>query len=82
LQLHPYFLMVPAVLAASSGFMLPVSTPPNAIIFASGYVTVPQMARAGIWLNLIGVILVTILVYLIVVPVFQIDLRSLPSWAR
>ncbi|MGH7600888.1 MAG: SLC13 family permease [bacterium] len=82
LQLHPYFLMVPAVLAASSGFMLPVSTPPNAIVFASGYVTVPQMARAGIWLNLIGVVLVTAIVYLLVVPVFQIDLRSLPSWAR
>lgn len=82
LQLHPYFLMVPAVLAASSGFMLPVSTPPNAIVFASGYVTVPQMVRAGIWLNLIGVVLVTVIVYILVVPIFQIDFSSLPSWVR
>ncbi len=82
LHLHPFLLMVPAAISASCAFMLPVATPPNAIVFASGYVTVPQMARAGLWLNLIGVILVTILVYLIVVPVFQIDLRSLPSWAR
>ena len=82
LQLHPYFLMIPAVLAASSGFMLPVSTPPNAIVFASGYVTVPQMARAGIWLNLIGVVLVAIILYLFIVPIFQIDLHVLPSWAQ
>jgi len=82
LQLHPYFLMIPAVLAASSGFMLPVSTPPNAIVFASGYVTVPQMARAGIWLNLIGVVLVAIILYLFIVPIFQIDLHVLPFWAQ
>jgi len=82
LQLHPYFLMVPAVLAASSGFMLPVSTPPNAIVFASGYVTVPQMARAGIWLNLIGVVLITLIAYLFVIPVFQIDFQAIPGWAR
>jgi sodium-dependent dicarboxylate transporter 2/3/5 len=70
LELHPFILMIPAVLAASSGFMLPVSTPPNAIVFASGYLTVPQMARAGIWLNLLGVALITLIVYLAVMPVF------------
>jgi len=82
LHLHPFLLMVPAALAASSGFMLPVATPPNAIAFASGYITVPQMARAGFWLNLIGVILITAAVYLIVVPVFGIDWQALPVWAR
>ena len=82
LHLHPFLLMVPAAISASCAFMLPVATPPNAIVFASGYVTVPQMARAGLWLNLIGVILVTALVYLIVAPIFQIDFLSLPSWAR
>jgi len=82
LHLHPFLLMVPAALAASSGFMLPVATPPNAIVFASGYITVSQMARAGFWLNLIGVILVAAAVYLIVVPVFGIDAASSPAWAR
>jgi len=80
--LHPFLLMVPAALAASSGFMLPVATPPNAIAFASGYITVSQMARAGFWLNLIGVILVTAAVYFIVAPVFGIDWQALPVWAQ
>ncbi|MDZ7290728.1 MAG: SLC13 family permease [candidate division KSB1 bacterium] len=82
LHLHPFLLMIPAAISASCAFMLPVATPPNAIIFASGYVTVPQMARVGIWLNLIGVVLITAIVYLLVVPVFQIDWHSFPVWAR
>jgi sodium-dependent dicarboxylate transporter 2/3/5 len=82
LHLQPFLLMIPAAISASCAFMLPVATPPNAIVFASGYVTVPQMARAGIWLNLIGVVLVTAILYIFVVPVFQIDFSSLPSWAR
>ncbi len=59
LGLHPYWLMIPATLAASTGFMLPVATPPNAVAFASGYVTAPQMARAGFVLDLLGALLVT-----------------------
>jgi sodium-dependent dicarboxylate transporter 2/3/5 len=82
LHLHPFLLMIPATISASCAFMLPVATPPNAIVFASGYVTVPQMARAGIWLNLIGVILITMIVYFLVVQVFQIDPQSLPLWAQ
>lgn len=82
LQLHPFLLMIPAAISASCAFMLPVATPPNAIVFASGYVTIPQMARAGLWLNLIGVILVTVLVYWLITPVFGIDAANLPAWAR
>ena len=82
LNLHPFLLMVPAALAASSGFMLPVATPPNAIAFASGYITVSQMARAGFWLNLIGVLLISTAVYLLVVPVFGIEWQGLPAWAK
>lgn len=59
LGVNPYLLIVPASIAASCAFMMPVATPPNAIVFASGYVTIPQMCKAGLWLNLIGVVLVT-----------------------
>jgi len=60
LGIAPLQLMATAALAVSMAFMLPVATPPNAIVFASGYVSVPQMARVGIWFNLISGLLVTI----------------------
>ncbi len=62
-DLHPFMLIVPAAIAASCAFMLPVATPPNAIVFGSGHVTIHQMIRAGLWLNLIGVVLITLLAY-------------------
>ena len=62
-DLHPFMLIVPAAIAASCAFMLPVATPPNAIVFGSGHVTIQQMIRAGFWLNLLGVVLITVLVY-------------------
>ena len=61
LGVHPYLLIVPATLAASCAFMLPVATPPNAIIFGSGQVSIAQMCKAGLWLNLIGVLLITLM---------------------
>ena len=72
LGLHPYLLIVPAAIAASCAFMMPVATPPNAIVFGSGYITIPQMCKAGLWLNLIGIVLVTGLAYAIIVPVLGI----------
>ncbi len=78
---NPLLLVVPAAVAASCAFMLPVATPPNAIVFGSGYVTIPQMARSGFGLNLIGVVLVTVLTYVLVLPVFDIVLGQLPTWA-
>ena len=62
-DLHPFMLIVPAAIAASCAFMLPVATPPNAIVFGSGHVTIQQMIRAGFWLNLAGVVLITMLAY-------------------
>ncbi len=60
----PGMLLTAAAMAASCAFMLPVATPPNAIVYASGYVTVAQMARAGLWLNVASALLITALVYL------------------
>jgi sodium-dependent dicarboxylate transporter 2/3/5 len=62
--------------------MLPVATPPNAIIFGSGCVTIPQMAKVGFGLNLIGIIIVTAITYLIAIPAFGIMLETLPNWIR
>jgi len=56
----PIVLTVPITIAASCAFMLPVATPPNAIVFSTGAISIPQMARAGIVLNIIGIVIVTI----------------------
>ncbi len=52
--------VIPITMASSCAFMLPMSTPPNAIVFASGYIRIPQMARAGIWLNIVGILVLTL----------------------
>lgn len=62
---HPLMLMVPATIAASSGFMMPVATPPNAIVFASGAIEMADMVKAGIKINLIGAVLITVSTYLL-----------------
>jgi len=79
--IHPFLLMIPATISASCAFMLPVATPPNAIVFGSGMIRIPQMARVGLWLNFIGVILVTIIVYTLGLVVFNIDPGVPPDWA-
>jgi len=68
----PMLLLVPLTIAASCAFMLPVATPPNAIVFGSGLVSIPQMAKAGLILNIIGVVVVTAISYLLVIPLFNI----------
>ncbi len=66
----PLLLVVPATLATSCAFMLPVATPPNAIIYGSGYVTIPEMARAGLMLNILFMGLVSLLGYFLVMLIF------------
>ncbi len=72
LGMDPLLLIVPMAIAASCAFMMPVATPPNAIVFGSGEITIPQMCKAGLWLNIIGIALVTTLAYAVVIPVLGI----------
>ncbi len=62
---HPYLLLVPMAVTASFAFTMPVATPPNAIIFSSGWVTMPQMFRAGVVLDIVGLVIVPPAVYLL-----------------
>jgi sodium-dependent dicarboxylate transporter 2/3/5 len=59
LGMNPYVLIVACTLGASSAYMMPVGTPPNAIVFGTGLVRMPQMMKAGIWLNLAGILVIT-----------------------
>ena len=63
LDIHPMFFMVSATLAASCAFMLPVATPPNAVVFGSGKLEIKDMVRTGIWMNLFSIALITLLIY-------------------
>ncbi|ABS64851.1 anion transporter [Parvibaculum lavamentivorans DS-1] len=79
---NPLLLLVPAAMAANCSFMMPVGTPPNAIVFGSGRITLPQMAKAGWWLNVAFVLLIVGMVYVIGPLVFEIEPGVLPDWAR
>ena len=82
LALDPRLLMIPATFAASCGFMLPVGTPPSAIVYSSGYVPMRAMVRAGICLDLLGIALIILFTWLLAGPAFGIDASVMPAWAR
>jgi sodium-dependent dicarboxylate transporter 2/3/5 len=63
MEINPMLLMIPAALSASCAFMLPVATAPNAVMYGSGRVTIREMARAGLVLNLIGVVVISSVSY-------------------
>ena len=79
MQVHPFGLMLATVISASFAFMLPVATPPNAIVFGSRYVTMPQMVTTGFWLNIIGIIVISTFVLLVLPLVWGIDLSVFPG---
>jgi sodium-dependent dicarboxylate transporter 2/3/5 len=82
LKINPLFLMVPATISASMAFMLPVATPPNAIIFSSNKISIAQMAKTGFILNIICAALITLFTYYYAPVVFHISLNQLPAWAH
>jgi len=81
MQINPLMLMIPATISASCAFMMPVATPPNAIIFGSGRIRIGEMARVGVFINIIGVLVICLIFYLIGTSVFSIDPNRFPEWA-
>ncbi|KAF3816614.1 hypothetical protein GH733_013962 [Mirounga leonina] len=80
IRLHPLYVMLPCTLASSLAFMLPVATPPNAIVFSFGGLKVSDMARTGFLLNIIGVLVITLAINSWGYPIF--NLHTFPSWAN
>jgi solute carrier family 13 (sodium-dependent dicarboxylate transporter), member 2/3/5 len=79
---NPLLLVIPVAVAASCAFMLPVATPPNAIVYGSGEMTIAEMAKAGMALNLVFTVLISILTYTLIALALGIDIGVLPDWAR
>ena len=73
IDVHPFILMVSATVAATCAFMLPVATPPNAVVFGSGYLRIPDMVRVGIWMNLLSIILLSLFVYFLLPILWDFD---------
>lgn len=79
IDIHPFALMIPCAMAANCAFMLPVGTPPNAIIFGTGKLKIIEMVKAGFWLNVFATILIVLAVYFLVPLTMGIDLTTLPT---
>lgn len=82
IEINPLLLMIPATLASSLAFMLPVATPPNAIIFGTNRIKIKDMVRTGILLNILGIIIATLVMYFWGTVVFDIDVTVFPDWAE
>jgi solute carrier family 13 (sodium-dependent dicarboxylate transporter), member 2/3/5 len=82
INVHPLALMVPAAMAANCAFMLPVGTPPNAIIFATQKITIAEMVRSGFWMNILAIVLIVFGVYFTLPYIMDIDLTVFPKEFR
>ena len=80
LQVNPLYFVIPTTIAASCAFMLPIATPPNAVIFGSGKIDIKVMVRAGVSLNIIAIFVVSLICIVILNIVFGYNIRSIPSW--
>ena len=72
---HPYLLLLGATVAASCAFMLPVATPPNAVVFGSGYLKIEDMVRKGFWMNIISIILLTSIIYFVLPLIWDLNTK-------
>lgn len=81
-KIDPLVLMLPAVLAASCGFMLPIATPPNTIVFSSRLITFPQMARAGLWIDLLAAALLVPVLWYWSLPLLGVDPGALAGGGK
>lgn len=79
IDVHPYGLMIAAGVAASCAFMLPVATPPNAVVFGSGYLKITDMVKAGFWINVSCIFFITAAIYFLLPLVWGIDLNVFPD---
>jgi solute carrier family 13 (sodium-dependent dicarboxylate transporter), member 2/3/5 len=82
IEVNPLFLMIPATLSASMAFMLPVATPPNAIIFGTNRISIADMAKTGLIINLAGAIIISAATYFLLGIIFGMNDLSLPAWAN
>lgn len=78
---NPLLFAVPAVLGASCAFMMPVATPPNAIVFGSERLSIMDMAGAGFWVNIVGIVVITTAAYALLGIAFGVGIGILPDWA-
>ncbi|MCK5263454.1 MAG: anion permease, partial [Gammaproteobacteria bacterium] len=81
INLNPLLLMLPVTLSASMAFMMPIATPPNAIVFASGHLKIQDMVKTGIIINLIAIVMITLATYFWGMQVFSIEASVIPDWA-
>ncbi len=79
--INPLLLLIPATVASSLGFMMPAGTGPNTVIFGSERVTVADMVKCGVWLDLISLVILTVLLYFIIMPWLGFE-SGLPVWAQ
>jgi solute carrier family 13 (sodium-dependent dicarboxylate transporter), member 2/3/5 len=79
---NPLLFMIPATIASSLAFMLPTATPPNAIIFGTGRISIDRMMRTGFALNMLGVLLITLMTYLLIGYIFGVVFDQVPQWAK
>lgn len=78
---NPLLLAIPTAVGASCAFMLPVATPPNAIVYGSNKITIPQMSKAGLWMNFLMIALISLAALTIISWFFGIEIGAIPEWA-